>query len=265
MTRRPAAARREPRKLSAVEKALRIIEAVAAAQAPIGMAEVERRTGLARPTAHRVTNTLIGLRYIERDLRLRHHSEGPKLVNLALDVLRSGGPRDKRREILSDVARLTGEACYFGLLRGDQILLVERVDSPAPLGVRYNADEALPAHCTACGKLLLALLPKEECEAIVTSRALTRHTVRTIIDRRRLALALAGIRAAGIGTEDGEHIAGVTAIAVPVQLKGARVVGALGLAAPQARVGLPQARKLVPTLKTAAARLAATFDAGAAA
>jgi DNA-binding IclR family transcriptional regulator len=253
-------ARRATERLSAVQKALRILEVVAAAPGPMSMAAIERATGLPRPTVHRVTKELIRYRYVEPDPVLRQHFEGARLVSLSIDVLRSRSPLGRRREIIDEVARETGEACHFGLLRGHHLLLVDHVDSPAPLGVRYNDGEMLPAHCAAGGKLLLSILSDEEREAALGSRALIRMTEQTICDRRRLLAALAAIKESGVGTEEGEHILGVVGIAVPVQSRGGQVVGALGMVAPQARVPLAKALTFVPSLKAAATRLAEALD-----
>ena len=248
-------------RLTAVQKALRILEVISAARAPMSMTAVEKATGLPRPTVHRVTNELIKLRYVERDPVVRQHSEGPRLAALALDVLRSKSPSGRRREILEDVSRKTKEACHFGVLRRQHYYLMDHVCSPEPLGIRFTDAEMLPAHCAAGGKLLLALLADGELAEWLANCALQRHTDHSICDSSRLQTALAEIKANGVGIEDCEYMLGVVSVAVPVQLDGGRAVGALGISAPSARLPLAKARGLVPDLNSAARRLARTFDA----
>ncbi len=256
MPRRPS-----KKTLSAVEKALRIVEVVAATGEPVSMAQIERATGLPRPTAHRVTTDLVKLNYLQRDVHSRTVCEGRKLIEIALGVVRSSGPQAQRREILADLARDTGETCYFGVLRGLQVILVEHAASTASLAVRMDGHDELPAHASAAGKLLLALLPEDQCSSLIWSAPLARLSTATITDKRKLLAALAEIRRTSIGIEDGEHIVGVTGIAVAVQSRGGDSYGAVALAAPAPRLALADAVRLVPHLRTAASRLATTFDA----
>lgn len=244
-------------KLSAVQKAFRIVEALCVAGVPVTMSDVERMTGLARPTLHRVTNMLIAMGYVERSEEKRTITEGRRLVALALDVLRSSSPRTARLEVLKALARDTGESCHFAILSGSNVRLVDQVGAPVPLGVRYDGHGDLPAHATACGKLLLALLPEKR-----RNRLLGELTGLGVAERRKLGAALAEIASTSVGTEDGEHIAGVGGLAVPVRLPGGRTIGALGLAGPIGRLGAGQQRSLVPLLQAAAARLGVMLDGG---
>ncbi len=143
MPKRPAPADDAGERSSAVEKALRIIEAVVESAAPINMSAIERATGLPRPTAHRVTNGLIDAGYVERDPRQRGHAPGPRLMALAYQLLRNGTPRSRRLDVLDALSRETGEASHFALLRGPMVHLLDQVPSPAPLGVHYDGQSTL--------------------------------------------------------------------------------------------------------------------------
>lgn len=248
----------EPERLSAVQKAFRIIEAITNAGAPISMTEIERITGLTRPTVHRVANSLIEMRYVERDEQSRAITEGRRLVALALGVLRSHGPRALRLDILRGLARETGESCHFAVLNGTSVRLVDQVGAPVPLAVRYDDMDELPVHSSACGRLLLAQLPEARRDRLLSDMAGL-----ATAERRRLMTLLREISATGIGTENGDHIAGVGGLAVPVRLPCGRSAGSLGLAAPTSRLGATERARFVPLLQGAASRLAAIVDAGA--
>ncbi len=73
--------------LGASGKALMILELVSAAHEPLSMAELVRRSGLTKPTAHRITAALAEMGLIERDHWKRGYIEGPRLIKLALDTL----------------------------------------------------------------------------------------------------------------------------------------------------------------------------------
>jgi DNA-binding IclR family transcriptional regulator len=117
----------------------------------------------------------------------------------------------------------------------------------------------VPLHCTASGKLLLALLPKAARERITAQLSLTRYTDTTITDPRRLAAELATIRARRYATDNEEFHAGLACVAVPVTDGGKRVCAAVAVHAPVSRMPLTRALEHLPALQRAASEMAATF------
>lgn len=246
----------------AMAKAFVVLEIIAARAEPISMADIVRATGLTKPTAHRITTALAEMGFIERDPERRGYVEGPRMLALALDTLKSAAPRSLRHAILRGVSEAFGETCNFGVLAGSEVVYLDRVEAKWPLGLRFEAGSRVPAHCTAIGKLLLSLMPPAERDAMVAMLPLTRYTSRTITDPARLHAALAHIGETGIGTDDQEFMDGVVCISVPVVADSGRVIGGIAVSAPQARIDLKQAQSLVPTMREAAGKLAATFSLG---
>ncbi len=254
-----AAAASELAPLGAMGKAFTLLEHVARSPEPVTLSELVRLSGLTKPTAHRIVTTLADQGFIERDPVRRAYVEGPRLVRLALDALASSAPRNLRHAVLRSVSETAGETCNFGVLAGSEVIYLDRVEAKWPLGLRLEAGSRVPAHCTAIGKLLLALLPEEERARTLAVMPLARYTSRSITDAVRLEAHLASIREAGVGTDEQEFIDGVVCVSVPVVTGGGKVIGAIAISAPHARVDLAELRRHVPAMRKAATRLAATF------
>jgi DNA-binding IclR family transcriptional regulator len=116
----------------------------------------------------------------------------------------------------------------------------------------------VPLHCTASGKLLLALLPKASRERLTAQLGLARYTESTITDEKRLAAELARIRANRYATDNEEFHAGLVCVAVPVVWK-KRVCAALAVHAPVSRMPLERALGYLPALRHAAGAMASTL------
>ncbi len=245
--------------LGASGKALMILELVSEAREPLSMAELVRRSGLTKPTAHRITAALADMGLIERDHWKRGYIEGPRLIKLAFDTLAAAAPRSLRHSILRALSQEVGETCNFGVLSGSEVIYLDRVEAKWPLGLRFDAGSRVPAHASAIGKLLLALQPVEQRAEIIAALPLIRHTSRTITDAARLSRALDKIRESGIGTDEQEYIDGVVCIAMPVLTESGDLVGAVAISAPNARLGLEQLLAYAPALRDAATRMGATF------
>jgi DNA-binding IclR family transcriptional regulator len=249
----------------AMAKALGIIEAVAARGEPTTIADLIRCTGLTEPTAHRITTTLCEMGFVERDTVRGGFVEGPRLLKLAMDTLRSAAPRTVRHAILRSVSDLVGETCNFGVLAGAEVIYLDRVEAKWPLGLRFEAGSHVPAHCTAIGKLLLSLRSPDERAAMIAAMPLTRYTSRTLTDASQLLHALEQSAQSKVGIDDQEFIDGVVCVSVPVFASGdgsgvAQVIGGIAVSAPEARISIENATNFIPIMRTAAERLGATFS-----
>jgi len=104
----------------------------------------------------------------------------------------------------------TGECSHVAVYSQKQVLVIEDVDSPAPLRVVSGAGRLIPMHCTALGKCLLAFahipLPPD----------LPMKTARTIIERANLQTELDRVRQQGYAVDDEENDIGVRCIAAPI-------------------------------------------------
>jgi IclR family transcriptional regulator, blcABC operon repressor len=82
------------------------------------------------------------------------------------------------------------------------------------LGLGGGIGRRVPANCTACGKLLLALLPPAEFEdRLARWDALPRQTRKSITSRSRLAREVFAARESGYAHDDEGAILGLTCVA----------------------------------------------------
>ncbi|POM15638.1 Transcriptional regulator KdgR [Burkholderia cepacia] len=117
----------------------------------------------------------------------------------------------------------------------------------------------MPAHCSASGKLLLALLPRDERAALVRALALPRYTPNTISDPELLEAELDRTAHKGVAIDNEEFVAGIACIAAPVVGDDGACIAAVAVHAPVSRAPLSRLLDCVPRLQEAAGALAATF------
>src|SRR5580692_9733551 len=118
---------------------------------------------------------------------------------------------------------------------------------------------AMPPHCCASGKLLLAHLPVADRQRLLEIMALEQFTLRTITDRQVLASEMDRIVSAGYAVDNEEYVLGVACVAVPVRNKHAEVIASLAVQGATARLPLMRAIEFVPRLQAAAADIGSTF------
>ncbi len=243
-------------------KAFSILQTLTLNTQPLSMAELARETGMTKPTVHRIISVLAELGFVERDHGKRGYVEGPRLIKFALDTLKATTRRNMRHSVLRALSQETGETCNFGILTGAEVIYLDRVEAKQPLGLRFEPGSLVPVHCSAIGKLLLSLEPAERREELLRAIPLTRYTPRTLTSIAALSDALDRIQHDEIGIDDQESIEGVVCVAVPVRAADGGIVGGLALSAPEARISLKDALRLVPQLRRAAATMGKTFSLG---
>ncbi len=249
-------------RFGAMGKAFSILETLTGNSQPLSMAELARETGMTKPTAHRIISVLAELGFVERDHGKRGYVEGSRLIQFALDTLKATAPRNMRHTVLRTLSEETGETCNFGILAGAEVIYLDRVEAKWALGLRFEPGSQVPAHCSAIGKLLLSLEPAERRNELLRAMPLTSFTPDTITSVPALMEALERIHEDEIGIDNQESIEGVVCIAVPVRAADGGAVGGLALSAPEARVSMEEALRLVPQLRRAAAKLGKTFTLG---
>jgi IclR family acetate operon transcriptional repressor len=257
-----------PRKTDRIPPLLRaiaLLERIAAADGPLSLNDATVGAGLPKPTVYRMLAMLEEAGLLSREPEGRRIGAGPRLTRLALDVLRNGVARGPRRAILQQLVAAVGETCNLTMLEGGEVIYLDRVESAWPLRVTLQPGSRVPLHCTASGKLLLALLPPARRRRIVDTLPLPRHTEQTLVDRRRFATELARVRRERFATDNEEYLAGLVCVAVPVETPEGRVVASVAVHAPVARMPLAAALRHVPALRQAAAAMGATFGAASAA
>ncbi|MGW5634108.1 IclR family transcriptional regulator [Streptomyces sp. NPDC003832] len=180
---------------------------------PLTLAELAQRTGLPKPTAHRLLGELTRLGLIERT------GEGGYRVGLGLFVLGQSAPsvrelRDAALPYLGDLHEATHENVHLAVEHGPDTLFLEKVTGRRATPIVSRTGGRLPAHCTATGKVFLALAPGPQ------RRPLPRLTPRTLVLPGQLARDLALTRARGYGVNLEEAEIGVSAVAAPVYARG---------------------------------------------
>lgn len=240
-------------------RAFSLLEALVSAERPPALTDLTLAVGLPKPTVYRMLAMLEDSGFAAREPGARRYIPGPRLARFAQEVMLNSSVRGARRAILARAVGEIGETCNFTMLDGAEVMYVDRVEAAWPLRMYLTAGSRVPLHCTASGKLLLALLPKARREHLAAQLALTRYTDTTITDRKKLTVELARIRATRYAIDNQECHAGLVCVAVPVVNGKKRVCAALAVQAPVSRMPLERALAYLPVLRHAAEVIASTL------
>lgn len=217
--------------LKSLTKVVRVLDAFSTVDRALSLADIGRRTGLPKSTAHRLLAAMREVGLLDQERERDRYRLGLKLFGLGNTVLANMDLHREARPFVDALTRQSGQAVHLAVFDGRQAMVILRADAQPEKGPPTAPGETAPAHCTAVGKAILAFQPAATIERVIAA-GLARFTEATVTDAARLRAQLTEIRARGYAAEEGEHQPGLRGVGAPVRDQGGHVLAALGIAGP---------------------------------
>lgn len=245
---------KDPDFMTSLARGLAVLRSFADHPRGVSTSQISLRTGISRAAVRRCLVTLRALGYV--------HQEGsvfrltPKTLSLGHAYLSSATLASLAQPMLDRLRDRFHESFSLGVLEGDELVYVARAETQRIMSVALRVGSRLPAYCTSMGRVLLAGLAAEERERSLAKSLLIARTDRTLTDPQALLSVLETVRSQGHAVTDQELELGLRSIAVPVRGGDNRVIAALNVGVPAARVPLSDlSERLLPELVSSAAQL----------
>ncbi|MFT7601556.1 MAG: DNA-binding IclR family transcriptional regulator [Acidimicrobiales bacterium] len=233
-----------------------ILQAFSTDNATLGISEIARTTGLAKATVYRLCTEMAELGLLDR-----HWSQfqlGLRLFELGSMVQRQRLLRDLATPFLQDLRLKTNETIHLGIPADGEVFYVVRLTGHQSHTAPSRLAGRAPMHCTATGKAMLAHLPSELVDSLM-SRPLEKFTKFTILARNVLDDELARTRSTGVAVENEEMSLSFRSVAAPIFGPGRRLLGAVSVTGPTSRVKIDSVATEVRTAANQISDRAATY------
>lgn len=215
-------------------KGLGLLEVLAHADRPLGVTELATRIGLGKSNVHRLLQALVELGYVRRDGEAGAYAASIRLWELGSAVLANLDLKRAAQGWMDWLLDRTRETVHLSVLDGDEVVYVDKLDSPEPVRAYTQIGGRAPAHCVATGKALLAWSGDAHLDAL--SRRLRAATPRTVTEPVEFLREMERVRALGYAVNRGEWRESVGGVAAAVRDPGGRVVAAVGVSGPIERL-----------------------------
>jgi len=242
-----------------VIKAFALVEVILEAGRPLSLPEIAEALDRPKQTVHRTARQLEDHGFLFREPVRDRYAIGPKLFDVSKDVMGWCMRYAPRHAALARLVEKVSETCNVGILDGDNVLYLDRVESNFPLRAELHPGSKVPIHCTGLGKLFLANLPTRTRKRVIDRLNLEKFTDHTITNIDALEADCLETKKRGFSTNNEEYHDGIISVAVPIYSTPDHVVAGLAIHAPAARMSLDAAIALVPTLNIYAEKIAEDF------
>jgi IclR family transcriptional regulator, acetate operon repressor len=229
-----------------------LLELVASKDEFVSLQSLVEETGLPKPTLHRMLQQLEGAGLLVRQADGRHYGTGTRLRRLAEDLLLNATQHGARHAVLRNLVEEIGESCNVTALSGNEVVYLDRVETPEPLRFYLHAGSRVPAHCSASGKMILSQLSPSQRRKLLAHAPLKQYTPNTVTDLDLLEEELKRVRRDGFALDDEEFLPGLVCVAVLVPTGTGRSNLCLAAQAPVMRLTTDKALQLLPALQRTA-------------
>jgi len=220
--------------IQSVDRAMRLLEAIAEAGGETTLTELSQRTRLNISTCHHLLSTLVHRGYVAKVPVRRSYALGARILYLSNACLQVDLPA-RAAPFIERINEKTGETVHLAVLQGDTMVKVAKRESRHPVRVDTGTLGRTDApHATASGKAMLAWLPEDDMRRVL-SHGLTRFTPKTIVEWPNLIEALRHVRRNGYAMDDEEYQPGVICIGAAIRDHNGAVVGAISASTPTMR------------------------------
>lgn len=233
--------------IQVIERAMQLLDALAAATEPLALKQIAATTGLHPSTAHRILNDLVLGRYVER-VDSGMYQLGMRLLELGSLVRGRLSVREAAIEPMQQLHKLTGQTVNLSVQQGDEIVYVDRAWSErSGMQVVRAIGGRAPLHLTSTGKLFLSSLEPRQVRAYVTRTGLAGSTRNSITRFEDLDRELALVRRHGFARDNEELEMGVRCIGAGIYDDSGKLIAGLSISAPAQRLQDGWVKQLVET------------------
>lgn len=243
-----------------LDRLISVLETVAIAGRPLSAPELQKATGLPRPTCYRLLQTLAEHRLLDEVEEGSRYLIGERLMRLALlgqtdvDVKTAAAPT------LKQAAIEFGEAVFLSRFRnkGVEIIQVETPDDP----VRSYVHPGLgyrPMHACSCSKAIAAFAEETFRDEIINGpmRAYTEYTKQNADDLRA---EFFDIQRIGYAECVEEIEMGVSSVAAPIRIRNIGAIFSIGATGPVRRFTPNRREEIGIELKRLANKVATSLQ-----
>jgi DNA-binding IclR family transcriptional regulator len=212
----------------ALDKGLQIVELLADKVRPMAMPEIAQALGRSKTEIYRMLMVLEGHGYIERGEHDDRYSITSRLFELGMRNAPKRNLHDAALPLMHELAEHTQQSCHLGMIAGDQVVIVARVESPAAIGFAVRLGHRIASLDSASGRVIFGTQPREKQAAWLRSlrgRAPNKAALDKFATESRATAARGyllepsricdGIQDIGAPVFDGEALGAVASLTVP--------------------------------------------------
>ena len=235
--------------LGSVDKALRALQRLGDAGASgLALTRLAADLGLNKASLHRTLSALRHRGFVEQDQN-GNYRLGPGILAIADSHLRDESLRSLMHNVLADLCAKIGETCHMGVLTGEQVVYIDKVEPQRAIRIWSEIGWRNPALTTALGRAIMSQKFVDfESFAASFPNPVPKRTPHTRASLKQVWQELVEARKRGFAKEDQENELGIAGMGVAILL-GSNVIAAISNTSPAERMDIKRMTVLAKKLR----------------
>ena len=200
----------------------------------LGVTEISTKTGLHKSTTFNIISTLERYHYLEKNESTSKYRLGIELFRIGTKV--KSVLRKITLPYLEKLAFDFKETVNLVVRDGDQVIYLEKIDSPHSMCISTVTGGRLPINSTAVGKAILSGLTDSVLVEVVNSLNLVKFTDKTITEKGKLLECIEKVRITGYSEDFEELELGLICVASPIFDHTGKSCTAISVSGPTSRM-----------------------------
>ena len=146
--------------VSAVLRAVRLLDLLAAAKDPVTLVSLTEALALPKSTVHALCGTLVRTGFVQRTANGAYQL-GMRVLDLSYAVLARTDAAVEFAKLSDSLGLLGEETVILAVLDGPDVVHVGCRNGTRPLGLNFRLGMRMPANASASGKAILSTMPEE--------------------------------------------------------------------------------------------------------
>lgn len=228
---------------SSMSRSVRVLEAFDPGTRDLSLTQITHRSGLPVSSAYRLVAEMCALGLLEK-LPNRRYRIGLRLWELANRTPGALGLREVAMPYLQDVQATVRQHTQLAILKGAEVLFLERLSAHQPVVNLSIVGGTMPFHATSSGLVLLAHSDPETVGRVLSAR-LKESALAPRPNAPALRRILGDVRHDGYAVTKGYVHPDATAVAVPIMGPFGTAAAALAVIVPSADFQLERLLKVL--------------------
>lgn len=243
--------------VSAVERVVKIIEAVSQSPHPVGVTTLSKQTDIPKATVFRFCNTLTNLGYLQKNPN-DEFSLGLVYITLGERVKADTNIAELAKPFMEELAEETGEAVNLGIRQEESVFTLLNVEGEESVLISKLVP-ICPIHCSAMGKAFLVNAREEDARELY-SKPLKKRTIYTKTSYEEFLEDKAYYDKYGVTMENEEYEYGLSCFGAPLYGYNGRLIACISLSAPRSRMEIRGREMMMEKLKQAAEKISKLYS-----
>jgi len=221
--------------IQSVDRALKLLQLIAASKDWVGVRDLARQIGLTPPTTHNLLKTLLQNSFVEYDSGTRQYRLGLAALRLGEGTNPLSHMKDFARPYLEALVHELDETVLALTFMDGKVLVVDWIQADHPLAVNHNRGVIENPVVFASGRVLLSHQSRDVQIQFAGRENLSRLGPDNPITLEDFLQLMVDVRAAGFAETYNVTNSGIAAVGAPVFDSNGQVVMAVGCSAPISR------------------------------